>query len=113
VDFIVNHDPGHIFRFAPLQGKTAKDLLPNKHLTELKTLILKENEKISLRSDAVIHVLILLGGYWKWGGWIMKLFPKLFRDWIYDQVGRRRYSLFGKRDSCRIPSPSEAQRFLP
>jgi len=32
---------------------------------------------------------------------------------VYRWVARNRYRWFGKRDSCRVPSPEERERFLP
>jgi predicted DCC family thiol-disulfide oxidoreductase YuxK len=37
---------------------------------------------------------------------------KALRDVVYRFIARNRYGWFGKRDSCRIPSPAERARFL-
>jgi predicted DCC family thiol-disulfide oxidoreductase YuxK len=52
-----------------------------------------------------------LGGIWKvLYGFI--IIPRPIRDWVYDRIAKSRYSLFGKRDSCMIPTPSLKKRFL-
>lgn len=63
------------------------------------------------KSDAVLMILPQLGGVWNVFrmGWI---FPRGLRDWIYDFVAKNRYVLFGKRDSCRLPTPEERALFL-
>lgn len=39
------------------------------------------------------------------------IIPKAMRDWLYRFVARRRYRLFGKLDTCRVPSDAERARF--
>jgi predicted DCC family thiol-disulfide oxidoreductase YuxK len=34
------------------------------------------------------------------------------RDFLYDRVARDRYRLFGRTESCLVPSPDVARRFL-
>jgi hypothetical protein len=43
--------------------------------------------------------------------WSGQLLPLEARDWCYELVSRYRH-LFGEKDSCRIPSESEMDRFL-
>jgi predicted DCC family thiol-disulfide oxidoreductase YuxK len=38
--------------------------------------------------------------------------PRPLRDWLYDRIARNRYRLFGRRDTCLVPSPDVANRFL-
>ena len=40
------------------------------------------------------------------------MLPGPIRDTIYDMVARNRYRLFGRRDTCMIPTPDIAARFL-
>jgi predicted DCC family thiol-disulfide oxidoreductase YuxK len=38
--------------------------------------------------------------------------PRRFRDAIYNLVAVSRYRWFGKRESCRVPSPELRSRFI-
>jgi predicted DCC family thiol-disulfide oxidoreductase YuxK len=40
------------------------------------------------------------------------ILPKFFRDFVYDLIAKNRYKLFGKTDSCRIPTEEEKLKFL-
>ncbi|MDZ7623278.1 MAG: DCC1-like thiol-disulfide oxidoreductase family protein [Ignavibacteriaceae bacterium] len=40
------------------------------------------------------------------------ILPKFFRDFIYDMIAKNRYKLFGKRESCRIPTENDKLKFL-
>jgi predicted DCC family thiol-disulfide oxidoreductase YuxK len=34
------------------------------------------------------------------------------RDWLYDRIALNRYQLFGKYDTCVIPSADHLSRYL-
>lgn len=38
--------------------------------------------------------------------------PAFFRDFVYDIIAKNRYKLFGRKDSCRIPTEAEKAKFL-
>ncbi|HCY45682.1 MAG TPA: thiol-disulfide oxidoreductase, partial [Flavobacteriales bacterium] len=40
------------------------------------------------------------------------VFPKFFRDWVYNKIAKRRYEWFGKNDSCELPDESTNNRVL-
>lgn len=111
VDFIVVRDRKNLISFAPLQGGTAKQYLPLERINELNTVVLWREGKIFEKSDAALMVLTQLGGIWG----LTKVFwivPKVLRDLVYDLVARYRYALFGKRETCRLPTQEERKRFL-
>jgi predicted DCC family thiol-disulfide oxidoreductase YuxK len=111
VDFVLTRDKHRIFRFAPLQGETAKRMLPEIHTQDVSTVVLWNQGQISLRSDAALIILSQLGGFWYFAklGWI---FPAVVRDGVYRFIASQRYKCFGKRDSCRLPKPDEREVFL-
>jgi predicted DCC family thiol-disulfide oxidoreductase YuxK len=67
--------------------------------------------KIVIKSDAVIKILVALGGMFK-AAIILKLIPSYLRNLLYDSIALRRYTWFGIRDTCRIPSSEESGKFL-
>jgi predicted DCC family thiol-disulfide oxidoreductase YuxK len=61
----------------------------------------------------VVRVLWQLGPAWKMTGTLLWLIPLPLRNLAYSLVARNRYALFGKKTTCRLPTPGERARFLP
>lgn len=116
VQFIIRHDPKSYFKFAAINSSTANTLLRLKTFSPEKnnfpdSVILLENNHLSVKSEAVGKILLRLKGL-KWLGIISKMFPLWFRDTIYDLIAKYRYHLFGKMKHCMIPSPDIKDRFF-
>lgn len=122
VDFVLSRDRRETIRFAPLQGETASHL----QLTTLfatrsssdapvfDTVVwLDDAETMFVRSAAVARVLWQLGGIWSLLGTLLWLIPQPVRDLGYRLISANRFRLFGRKESCRLPSVSERRRFLP
>ena len=62
------------------------------------------------KSDSTILVLAGLPG-WSWSR-IFLLLPRRVRDWAYDRIARNRYRLFGRNESCLVPTSAIAARFV-
>ncbi len=113
VDLILRIDNKGVFRFAPIQGETAKQMLPP--LSEAPqewSMFYLDERGIREESDAFLEVYRRLGGVW-WLLSLLRLVPRSVRDFVYRTVARNRYRWFGRRDACRIPTPDEESRFLP
>lgn len=113
VDFIVRKDKKDHFRFATLQSETGKSLLKKYHLSfrENESVVLIELGEVYRKSSAACRVMKRLSGIWKLFSWSI-IFPRPIRDGVYDYIASHRYRWFGKRNTCRIPSPEEAAKFL-
>ena len=113
VDLILRVDKRRQFRFAPLQGSTAKRLLPSlpDDPSEWSMLYLDERG-VHDQSDASLEVYRRLGGLWRFLS-LARLVPGFIRNPVYRLIARNRYRWFGQRDSCRVPSEEERERFLP
>lgn len=108
VDFLIARNAD--FAFAPLQGEAAKRTLPDR-ARNLKSVVLWSQGQSWEKSDAALLILQQLGGPW----WLMRVFwvvPKFLRDLAYDVVAANRYRVFGRRETCRLPTPAERARFL-
>lgn len=111
VDFVVARDRDRVFRFSPLQGELAKKALAPELTKNLNSVVLKDGERVWTKSDAALRVFKKLGGGWSVlgsFGWM----PKVIRDSAYDLVAKNRYRLFGKKETCRIPSSEERSLFV-
>jgi predicted DCC family thiol-disulfide oxidoreductase YuxK len=63
-------------------------------------------------TDGIVRVLQSFGGAWAVLGRLVRIVPRSLRDPLYRWIARNRYRLFGRHDSCRVPSPETADRFL-
>lgn len=113
VDFVLPRDPGGVFRFAPLQGETARAQLGAEEAGSLESVVLLDEAGTHRQSTAVIRVLRRLGGAWALTAWLIWVVPLPIRNLGYKLIARNRYRLFGKKDACRMPMPEERSRFLP
>jgi len=120
VDFLLAHDQRGRLQFAPLQGSTARARLTDSDLLDLNSIIVVDESngvpasQVSLyrKSTGVLRALIAIGGAWGFVARIALLVPRFIRDFVYDIVATNRYAWFGKRDTCRLPTPDERSRFL-
>lgn len=112
VQFLIERDDG-LFRFAPLQSDVADELLADcgREDHDLDSVVLVEDGECYVKSDAVIRIAVLLGGVYRVLGPTAYL-PRLLRDGVYDLVAASRYSVFGRRDHCLMPSEEHRGRFL-
>src|SRR6476659_4706556 len=98
VQKVIAADKNDYFRFASLQSEAAKDLLKSyPEFKDLKTIIYLENGRMFTRSTAALKISKHLNGVWPLlqTGYI---FPKFFRDGIYNIIAKNRYTWFGKKD---------------
>jgi len=113
VNIIIKHDKEAHLKFAASQSIGGIKLLQQFDLDQKASasVILIDNDKIYTKTDAVIQIAKHLKG---WPRLLtgLKLIPKPLRDFGYDTIAKNRYTLFGKRATCRIPEASERNRFL-
>jgi predicted DCC family thiol-disulfide oxidoreductase YuxK len=69
-------------------------------------------ENVLVRSEAVVALLHALPRPWPWVGVALKLVPRPVRDMGYGLVARWRYRLWGRLESCPVPTAEERERFL-
>lgn len=117
VRFLLEEDRSAILSFAPLQGLVRSEVAARHPLPPAtRTLILvrdfgTETERVLVRSDAILGIARLIGG-WLAPAAVLRIVPRRLRDLAYDFVARNRYRWFGQLDSCRVPKPEERERFL-
>ena len=118
VDFLIRRDKRRQFRYAPLQGETFRGVLASHpELAQFDSLVVLHNrpdgtEEILTHSSGPLFLAGRLGGAWP----LLRIFwilPRFLRDALYRLVARTRYSLFGKKATCRVPTPEEQAHFLP
>jgi len=124
VQFILHRDRAAIFRFATLQSPLAARILTSHgaNPTDLDTVYVVLNhdpgkdsqpaESLLARSDAVLFVLLQLGGIWRPFALVSRFIPRPLRDLAYRVIARTRYRIFGRYNTCPLPIESTRARFL-
>lgn len=113
VNQLLKFDKKFIFKFAALQSIAGKELL-QQHLqpeTDFDSFILISGNKLFKKSTAALLIARKLGGAFILFYPLIFL-PHSFRDFVYDIIASNRYKIFGKKDSCRVPSAKDRERFL-
>ena len=113
VDFVMPRDRRPTFRFAPLQGETAREYLSAGEVSALKTVVLVDETGSYRQSTAVLRVLRGLGGSWPPVAAVLSVISTPLRDIGYRLLAQNRYRFFGKKEACRMPTAEERERFLP
>jgi len=111
--FVLRHDSGGRFRLASIQGEVGAALYRRCGIDPAspETLIVVEGGRALRDSDAVLAIWAGLDWPWNWLA-AFRLVPRALRDPVYRWIARHRYRLFGKRDSCWLPTPEQARRML-
>jgi predicted DCC family thiol-disulfide oxidoreductase YuxK len=114
VQFVLRRDRRARFRFAALQSDVATQTLGHfgKDPEDLDTMYaLTDDGRLLQKGRAILYVVRQLGLPWSILG-VFSILPTVVIDWFYDRVANNRYRIWGKRDSCRLPSGDERARFL-
>lgn len=111
--FLIRHDRERRLRLCSVQSAEGQAILAWFGLpTEtFETMAYVEGEALFVRSDAVLRVVAQLPGAWRLLAGL-RILPRVLRDWCYDRIALNRYCLFGRYDSCLLPDPDHARRFL-
>ncbi|MCP1385558.1 thiol-disulfide oxidoreductase DCC family protein [Runella salmonicolor] len=112
INFVIDRDAARRFRFASLQSDFGQRLLADnqRQLTDFDTVLLLRDGKLYEKSDAALEIARYLKG-WSWL-YLFRVVPRFIRDFFYDIIAKNRYRLFGKSESCRIPTPEEKKLFV-
>ena len=113
VRFILQHDRAERYRFASMQSATGQALLSRHGLDpqDPNSLLLVEGDDAATDSDAILRVLTGFGGLYRiWA--VLRLVPRALRDPAYRWLARNRYRWFGRSETCWLPDPAHAARFL-
>lgn len=114
VQFILKRDTKGVFKFAALQSESGKTILQKYGFSSDhdSSILLVRNDRVYSRSDAAMHIFRALNGAWPVLYYLMAITPRFLRNAVYDWIADHRYRLFGKRDTCMIPSERQRARFL-
>ncbi|AMQ00170.1 thiol-disulfide oxidoreductase [Pedobacter cryoconitis] len=113
VKFVIKRDHKDRFRFAALQSDiTQQHLGPfGLSLSELSSIILLENGRVYQRSTAALRIARHLSGGWPLL-YVFIIVPAFIRDFVYNQIAKRRYTIWGREESCMVPTAELKAKFL-
>ena len=113
VQFIIKHDKAGRFVFGMLQSEHAAKILADYNYINKKmnSVILIEDGKIFSQSTAALHIAKKLDRGWKLF-YAFIIFPAFLRDGVYAFIAKYRYRVFGRTDSCMIPTADLKEKFI-
>ena len=111
--FLMRFDRQQRYKLATVQSAEGQAILawcglPTDHYD---TLVFVDGREVYLYSTAIIRALMGMGGVWRLAA-VALIFPRRLRDWAYEHLARNRYRVFGKYETCVMPTPDHARRFL-
>jgi predicted DCC family thiol-disulfide oxidoreductase YuxK len=112
INFVIDHDRAGRFRFASLQSDYGQSVLSqyNKNNTDFDSVLLVSDGNLYEKSAAALEIARYLDGYaWLYG---FRFIPTFIRNFVYDIVARYRYRIFGKSNTCRLPTEAEKRLFM-
>lgn len=111
VSFIIDRDPANFFRFATLKSDIGVHLRARLGIGDIDSIVLIENGRYFMKSSAVLRIARRLKSFWSYF-YILIIAPNFIRNIAYDVFAKRRYSLFGKQETCLLLTPELRQKFL-
>jgi predicted DCC family thiol-disulfide oxidoreductase YuxK len=111
--FVLRHDHAERFSFATAQSPLGQALYRALDLnpTEFQTNLVIVNGRIHEKLDSFAAAMSALG--WPWRALsVVRFIPAPIRHPLYRAIARNRYRLFGRYESCVLPTPDVRARFI-
>ena len=112
VQFVISKDKKKNINFSSLQSQFGRQIVSKHKLQHIDSIIYLNGDNAYTYSDAIIEILKTIEGIWSIIGYFIKIIPKNIRNYFYKIIAKKRFSLFGKTNSCLLPSPELNARFL-
>jgi len=77
----------------------------------IESFILIDGSKYYKKSTAALRVAAMLGFPYSLL-FPLLIVPPFIRNFVYDVIAKYRYKWFGKKSTCRLPTPAEKAKFL-
>ncbi|MCV3206716.1 DCC1-like thiol-disulfide oxidoreductase family protein [Mesorhizobium sp. YC-39] len=113
VRMVVRLDRKRRFRFATAQSPLGEALFKKHGLRtdSYETNLVLINGAAFTRLESFVAVMAELGWPWR-AARVLLILPRPLRGWLYDRIAKNRYALFGRKDSCEIPSAELRGRLI-
>ena len=114
VQFVIKHDNSDQFRFVALQSDLGQKIIAHIGINSknIDSVVLYEpGVAYYYKSNAALQVAKNLGGLFHLGT-VFRIIPTTLRNALYDYVAKNRYSWYGKKPQCLMPTPDLKAKFL-
>ncbi|PWA04375.1 thiol-disulfide oxidoreductase DCC family protein [Flavobacterium psychrotolerans] len=114
VQFVIKHDTKDLFRFVALQSNLGQDILNHIGIQakNIDSVILYEpGIAYYYKSAAALKICKNLGGFFHFGT-IFKIIPTGLSNLLYDYIAKNRYTWYGKKENCMVPTTELKSKFL-
>ena len=113
VNFLIDRDRRNRLRFVRVQTAAGRELLQRHGISAdpFEGSVLVIGDRAFTKTAGWLRTMRLLGGVWLLT-MAAVIIPRRIRDAAFLTLGRHRYAWFGKTETCRLPSPARAHRFL-
>ena len=105
VRFVAERDPNKQFSFVPMQSPLGQEVLRHYGLPSenFSTFVVVTPTGHYTKSTAACHIWRQMPGLWPLL-YALILIPRPLRDWVYDWVVRKRFSIMGKvsQEECTL-----------
>jgi len=109
VQFVLNRERTPRFMFCSLQNRPDEHRVEN--FPQSDSVILYQDGVYYEKSTAALRIARTLRWPWNWS-YAFIVIPPFLRDAVYNFIAARRIKWFGQKESCRIPTEEERNRFI-
>lgn len=113
IQFLIKWDKRRNLYFTTAQSDFIERHLEDTQntISPMESVIYLRNGAVYTESTAILLILGDLGAWWKITR-IFRLIPLFIRNPAYRFFAKRRYAMFGKRETCMLPSAEQKTRFI-
>ena len=111
--FIISFDKRHKFKLCSVQSEQGQAILKwfGYSTDNYETMLLIVGDCAFEKTEAFITIMTQLPFPWS-AAFCLRVIPNFWRDWIYDRIALNRYRLFGRYQTCILPTSDIEARFL-
>lgn len=112
VKFVIRNKGATSFKFMPLQTPGVAELMDELDIEKHgDSIIAFDGRNIYLKSDASLFCMGKLKFPVNMISWF-RIIPRFLRNAVYDFIGKHRYKIYGKTETCELPSAEEKACFI-
>jgi len=113
VQYVLRHEKSPDMRFVAITSVEGRKLAKANDIDpdDPESFLIIEGDNVLRSSDAIIALGRYVGGLHKVAS-IGKVLPRPIRDWLFGIMAKNRYKIFGRTESCYVPSPENRDRFV-
>lgn len=110
VQWLLKVDKNRALYYATQQGDYFSSL--TERPLNLDAIIYYRKGMVYEAAEALAMICLDLGGRWRFFYGLWKVLPGALSRYLYYVIAKRRYGIFGKATSCKLPSIEERARML-